>query len=385
LTVGSWRLDQLTADQVAQWTRLFEEQPGPANPFCSPLWVGAWLRQYVARDDQRITLVLDGDRLIGVAPMHFQQVRAAGVPVARRLAMVGCGRTTPLELPQVLAAPGHARAVVRVVIQHTLAHRVSWSELSLGREQGWFPPGTSGVKGWLPVTFQRHERARACVVLPLADTWEQTRAGLKRNIKESLRRARNRLARDGRPWRIERRTGPAVDAAAVDRLLDLHAARSGYQGSWSHHHNAFADPADRGLMTGLLPQLAAAGEAEIVELEIDSQVVAAQLVLRAPETVYFHSSGFLPQVWELSPITALQAAAIEAGIAGGARWANFSPGPNEAKLRWSEDLQVVDDFAYGGGGRADLARYTGFTLAQEIRMLRLTHHQAARDVAAGPG
>jgi CelD/BcsL family acetyltransferase involved in cellulose biosynthesis len=385
LTVQSLRCDELTSDRSARWAELFGQQPGVANPFCSPVWVTHWLRHYVPRQDQRILWVGDGAELVGVAPLYVQRIRVAGMPVAVRLTMAGSGRTTPLELPELLSAPGHERAVVRAVIQHSLTEDVAWCEISLGRRHGWFPPATSGTPGWVPVTFQRHQRARACVVLELADSWAMTRAGLKRNVKESLRRARNRLARDGRPWAVRHRHGADLDVAAVDRLMRLHAVRSAFGGSWARHTDAYADPAHRQLMRAVLPLLGAARQASIAELELGGRVVAAQLVLHAPGTLYFHSSGFEPDVWQLSPVTALQEAAIQAGIDDGARWVNFSPGPNEAKSRWSDGLHVVDDFAYGAGGRPDLARYTAFTLAQEVRMLRLTHHEAQREAGAHAG
>jgi CelD/BcsL family acetyltransferase involved in cellulose biosynthesis len=371
----------LGADRLAEWQHLFESQDGLANPFWSPIWVTEWLQQYVPVHDHRVLWIAEAGRLVGVAPMYVQHLRAGRVPFARRLTMVGGGRTTPFELPQLLSAPGCARAVARAVVRHTLGHELTWAELSLGRDQGWFPPGAYGNEDML-VTFKRHQRSRACVTLELADTWEATRASLRRNIKESLRRARNRLAKDGRAWQIHQRTGVDLDDAAADRLLDLHSARSTYQGSWSRHHDAFANEETATFMRRLLPLLGAKRQATIVELELADRVVAAQLVLHAPGSIYFHSSGFTPDVWELSPITALQGEAMQAAIIRGDRWVNFSPGPNEAKLRWSDSLHIVDDFAYGGGGRDALARYAAFTFGQEVRDLLHTRRQALREKAS---
>jgi CelD/BcsL family acetyltransferase involved in cellulose biosynthesis len=381
LQVWSAPLSRLGDDRRAEWQRLFESQQGLANPFSSPVWVCEWLAQYVPVQDQRVLWIAESDRLVGVAPMYVQQVGAGRLPVGRRLTMVGGGRTTPLELPQLLTAPGYARAVSRAVITHTLTQNATWAELSLGRDQGWFPVGTYRNEDMV-VTFKRQQRSRACVVLELADTWEATRAGLRRNIKESLRRARNRLAKDGRPWKVHQRTGTDLDTATVDRLLGLHSARSSYDGSWSRHHDAFANDTTAELMRRVLPLLGAQQEATVLELELADQVVAAQLVLHAPGTIYFHSSGFVPDVWELSPVTFLQGEAIQAAITRGDRWVNFSPGPNEAKLRWSDILHVVDDFAYGSGGRGALSRYAAFTLGQEVRDLVHTRRQALEEKAS---
>ena len=162
LTAQLVRLDDLTADQRDQWAGLFQEQTGPGNPFCSPIWVGCWYRQYVPSADRRLVWASEGGRLVGVAPLYVQHLQLAGLPLADRLTMVGAGRTTPFELPQVLSAPGHGRAVSRAVVNRTLDQRVAWTELSLTRDQGWFTPGISG--GWQGhrIGFQRHQESRAC-------------------------------------------------------------------------------------------------------------------------------------------------------------------------------------------------------------------------------
>jgi CelD/BcsL family acetyltransferase involved in cellulose biosynthesis len=375
----------LTDDQLRQWDGLWAAQTGVSNPFSSPLWVRAWYRHYVPPKDQRLLWVTEKDRLIGVAPMYVQHLDVARVPLGRRLVLVGAGRTTPLEIPPLLSTPGQGRAVNKAVVGHTLGEDVAWSELCVARDEGWFlPEATLGHEQGL--AFRRHQQVRACVVLRVADTWEATRSGLKRNVKESLRRARNRLAKDGRSWRILEHAGTDLDAAVVGRLLDLHTSRSEYQGSTSPHHDAFAAPGTAGLVRALLPALGAAGQASVFELELGGTVVAAQLVLNSPGGIYFHSSGFVPEVWHLSPTTALQGAAIEAAVGRGDRWVNFSPGPSEAKLRWSETLHLIDDFAYGlDSGRA-LARYTLFSVAKDLREARHTRRQTLAELlpAAAP-
>jgi len=376
-------LDRLDADALAEWTALHAGQVEAANPFTSPTWVSAWYRHYVPRDHRRLLWITEHGRLVGVAPMYLQELHVLKLPMARRLTLVGSGRTTPMEIPALLSVPGRGRAVVRALVDHTLSRDVAWCEISLSREQGWMNAHLAAGPG-RPAVFQRHQQVRACVVLELADTWDETRAGLKRNVKESIRRARNRLVKDGRPWRVVHRTGADVDVAAVERLLDLHGARSDYQGSASRHHNAYAAPAAASFLRDVLPRLGRAHEASLAELELDGEVVASQLVLHPPGGVYFHSSGFRPEVWELSPVTALQAAVMERAITHGDRWVNFSPGPNEAKLRWSERLTTIDDYAYGVAESGALARYTGFFLARDVRQIRHQRDWFRRPAADRP-
>jgi len=385
------RADAASLDdaRLAAWLDLHRAQEGVANPFCSPTWVLAWYRQYVPAERQVLLLVTDRDRLVGVVPLYLHEFALGRVPLARtrplarRLVTVGAGVSTPMELPPLLSAPGRARAVTRAVVRWALRAGVDWTELCLAREQhGWLGAEQAGVTAGV-AAFARFQQVRACVVLRLEPTWEQTRAGLGRNVKESVRRAVNRLAKDGREWRIVHRTGADLDRAAVERLLRLHAARSDYQGSWSAHHDAFAAPPTTAFMVDLVPRLGLAGEATLMELELAGEIAAVQLVLHPPGGVYVHSSGFVPDEWRLSPVTRLQVAAFEAATARGDRWVNLSPGPNEAKLRWSDRMAMFDDIAFGPATRRGLARYGAFFIAKDMRQLRHERATELRKIEAG--
>jgi CelD/BcsL family acetyltransferase involved in cellulose biosynthesis len=272
-----------------------------------------------------------------------------------------------LEIPPFLAAAGQGRAVSKAVVHAVLSMDATWTELCLSRDDGWLSPRQVAPSG--TDLFTQHQLVRVCVVMPLQSTWEQTRSGLKRNVKESVRRSQNRLAKDGRPWQIHHRRAGEVDAAAVRRLLDLHRARSAHTKTRQRHPDAYADPATNAFIHDVLPRLARAGEASLVELELAGRVVATQLLLHPPDGVYFHSSGFLPQEWALGPVTTLQTAAMQDAIGTGRRWVNFSPGPSESKSRWSDQLAVYDDTAFGRKEHAGQTRYAGFFVARSLREL----------------
>ena len=367
------RLDTgaLTEAQLGEWEGLHGRQSGVGNPFCAPDWVLEWYRSYVPDASRRHLLwVRDPDGgLAGVAPMHEQVVGPRRLPVGRRLVPVGYGLGTALELPQVLTTDEHARAVHHAVVARTRDAGADWAELSVARDQVWFEPG------WVEDTTAQaphyaHRAARACVVLPLAGTWDQGRGGLKRNLKESLRRGRNRLTRSGRDWQVRTLEGAEVDGAAVQRFFALHAARAGFEGTSSSHPDAYADPTGRALLERLVPRLADAKAASLVELVVDGEVVAVQLALHAAGTSYLHSSGLDPEYWQFSAVTLLQAEVVRSAVARGDRVVNFSPGPNVAKMRWSERVHVVDDFAYATGTRASGLRFLAFTQLAAARQYR---------------
>ena len=359
-------LARLCGPERPDWDALFGAQRGVANPFCAPEWVETWYEFFTAPDDRFVFTVRDGDRLVAVAPFFRSAVAVGRITIAQRLQLVGAGQGgSLLELPQILAAPGREREVLREVVTSTIiadtgAH---WSETSVTPAMAWFDP--SWVIGTdKPIAFHRQQASRASVVVPLDGSWLTTRSGLKRNIKESLRRSRNRLAKVAGPWSVRDHT-ESLDAVVVDRFLALHRSRAEQeQEGFSKHPDAYADPCRREFLRTVLPRLGARGRARILELEIDGEVVASQLVLHAPDLTYIHSSGFTPEVWNLGPATFLQGEAISAAADRGERWANMSPGPHVAKLRWSEQLDVHHDFAYGAGAKPLRWRYTAFASGQ---------------------
>jgi CelD/BcsL family acetyltransferase involved in cellulose biosynthesis len=378
--------DQLSTADRRAWDELYDAQAGPANPFCAPEWVLGWYRAFTRPRDQLLLLARSGDHLIGIAPYFRSQLRLAGVPLITRLQLVGAGQGGSLvELPQVLAEPSYERTVLRLVVAETMLNKEltgpsGWAEIAMPRTQGWFEPEWAARTGH-PVSFQRHFGARACVMMPLAGSWEATRSGLKRNVKESLRRSRNRLAKDGRPWSVGNRTHD-LDTAVVDRFLDLHQQRA-EQNVSNRHGDAFADPARRRFLRSVLPLLGARGRASVLELELGGEVVASQLVLHAPGLTYIHSSGFRADVWDLGPVTFLQGTAISQAADRGEDWINLSPGPNVAKLRWSEQIHVHDDFSYGCGGRSLQLRYAAFGLGQTVS--QVNHAVRVNRLSAEPG
>lgn len=383
--VASVSPDDLGDEVQGAWDSLYEAQPVPSNPFLARSWVLHWYEQFVAPADQVVLVVREAadGAVVGIVPMHLHRPSLGPVPLARRLLPVGTGLgQTPLEIPGLLCSAGSAREVARALVTACLEADVDWAELALTPEQCWFD------WDWLnaspaAVAFGEYARPRACVVLPLAGTWDDTRSTLKRNIKESIRRSANRLKKDGRPWEVVRHS-TGIDQSVVERFLGLHDQRSQLQRATSHrHHNAYEEHSHSQLMLQALPQLGAEDRASIFELYLDSQHVASQLALHSPGTSYVHSSGFREDVWPLGVATHLQAELVRYAVDRGDSVVNFSPGPNVSKLRWSEKLWVTHEFAFGAGPRSLTLKFSGFTMLSSLKATRkaAARHRAERQAA----
>jgi len=342
------------------------------NPFTSPDWLLPWARHFVAERDLAVLTVRRDDELIGVAPWY---VKRSG-PV-RRLQLLGSGRHDSLtELPQVLTAPGETRPVLRAVMTEWAREPGEWDwlELPLLDEQGWFEP--EWVSG--PVCEQgaiQHKVTRAAVVLELPADVETLRQGLKRNLTESLRRARNRLGRSGLEWTVTVHDGEEGIRRALPHLARLHAARSDLGGR-RHHPDVLANQARRAFLADALGRMAALGQARILTLDVAGEPVAAQLVLLAPAATFIAMSGVSPDWWHASPVTLLQWHAAEAAVESGHAEFNLSVGPGVAKLRWSEQIRQHPEFLVCGPRRSSLAAYMAYRM---VAAGAGVHRQAIRN------
>ena len=378
LTVRRLTSRDAIAALVPEWRALYES--GAAlNPYASPDWIVPWLQHFTAEHELALVAVRRSERLIGVAPCF---VRGVG-GVLRTVQLAGTVRSPGLtELPQVLAAPGETRSVQRAVIGHWLEQpgRWDWLELPLSADQGWFEPQWLGEGARFRGLVQ-HRMTRAAVVLPLPQNTYPDRIPhlLKRNVWESVKRSRNRLGRDGRPWRVTVHSDTAQVAAALPVLRRLHAARAGAAGKRTHP-DVLADRARYAFVADAVVRMAAAGRAEVLTLDVAGEPIAALLVLRAPAAAYFALSGLDPAWWRAGPVTLLQFEAIERAAARGDREVNLSVGPDLSKLRWSEQVVQHPDFVVCGPrprSRRRLAAYSALASIAAVRREAARHRVLA--------
>jgi CelD/BcsL family acetyltransferase involved in cellulose biosynthesis len=358
----------------AEWRALYELGTA-GNPFASPDWTGTWLRHFVAERELAVLAVRRNGQLIGVAPWYVR--RLAGV--VRSVQLAGTIRHPGLtELPQVLTAPDEHRSVLRAVLHYWCARPGEWDwlELPIEHGKGWLEPEWIG-----PAFIVRHKAVRPAVVLPLPADVETLRSTLKRNVTESLRRARNRLDKSGQAWTITAHTESIADALPV--LRRLHGARAEMSGR-RRHPDMLADDDRFDCYAEAVTKLAARGRAELLTLDVAGIARAALLVLRAPGASYLAASGVDPDWWQVSPVTLLQWTAMCRAVARGDGEVNLSMGPDVAKLRWSEQVVPHMEFVVCGPrarSRLLLAGYAALGAVAAMRREKRRHEVAKADRA----
>jgi CelD/BcsL family acetyltransferase involved in cellulose biosynthesis len=364
---------------AAEWAEL-AGAAGARNPFSHPDWLMPWAERFLSSGEQIWLLAARRHgQLVGVAPFYR---RSWGPGLAHSMQLWGTGRHSDLiELPQLLLDQESPRTVARALVSRLCAEAAGWDwatvplEDPLWLEPEWLPRG--GEVMVLPKTV------RPCVVLPI----DQSRPPVKRNLRESLRRARNRLDRSyPGDWSVSRATARADLISALPDLARLHQDRSHLPGR-KRHPNFVSQEADWSFLSAAVAGAAERGGASIYRLLAHGEALAALLALHTRHGTYFLLSGMSPEAWEFSPTTLLQGRAIDDAVALGHRWVNLSTGPDSAKLRWSEKLVLSAEFVLIPNrlySRVAFGAYWQASAAAEIVRER-SRHRMLPATDQGPG
>lgn len=348
---------------TSEWAE-FAGTAGAKNPFVHPDWLMPWAQRFV-RSNEKILLLAarQHGRLVGVAPFYR---RSWGSGLAHSMQLWGTGRHCELiELPQILLDQEHPRNVARALVSELCAEANAWDWAFVPLQDPlWFEPD------WLPKggsIIALTSTVRASVVRPID---ELSPPVAKRNVRESMRRARNRLNRAyPERWSISRATGCPDILDALSDLSSLHETRSRMIGK-EIHPNVLRQKCDLSFLRAALSASGDRGGACIYRLVVDGCAIAALLVLRTAECSYFLLSGMSEPSWEYSPITLLQGYAIDDAVKLGHRQVNLSTGPNTAKMRWSEQISVHPEFVLIPDRPLSLATFGTYWLASAAASLK---------------
>ncbi len=353
------------------WRALFDDC-GCRNPFADPSWVLTWVEHFVADGNLFVVVLRDRGRLCCVAPFYRRRIGYGFVRLARSLHLIGAVEHVVLtDRPQILVHPGHARRAIRRVIEVIQSDAGwDWAEVMLAADQGWFEPAWIDVDSpskAVAKAYMVHKTSRPSVSFEVPAEVDALRSGLKRNLRESLRRARNRLKRADPEWKIEIVNDPAQFADAIDSLMKLHGARASMTGK-IEHADMFAETIDRTFVCDALMQMARDGRAEALFVEAGGRRVAGLMTLLTPDSVYFSFSGVDPEWWSFSAVTLLQWEAVCRAVASGRTHADLSVGVDVAKMRWTETIEIHPEFVVvAGRARSEIVFGAYFVAAAAAR------------------
>lgn len=361
------------ADLRKEWAAL-HRQVGPGSPFEHPAWAETWARHFVRDGDLECVAVRDPERdgsLIGFAPLYRRHYSIGGLR-ATCVQPLGTGRGQALtEVVQLLAVRERRIDVIRAVSQHVAQlDGANWIQLSLGPEQGWLLPQ------WIDGdanAFVTHRRTRPCVVIDhLPAQHEVLRSRLKRNVRESIRRSRNRSAKLGdMTFRCASDVTDVEDV--MPALVELHHMRARMPGA-VEHIDMFRRAESIDFLVEAVTRLAEDGLARVHVAEHRGKPVAAILILSDGATDYLSVTGLDPAYWPLSLNTMLLYQALAEAVSRGRVAMNLSTGPDVAKMRWSSTITAYQEFAIVHHDRKSRWLYGASAHAS----LLVEHHLRAR-------
>ena len=311
-------------------------------PFATADWTLAWWRHLSSnrsaiRDHVFTLAVRDRSRtLVGVAPLMITERPAVGPLRLRCLQFIGADDNIT-EVRTLSARPGHEAVVYRAVAGYVNEasdqwHWMLWTGIQHAADG--FPVAEVGGGRWV--------RRVSDWLLPLAPTWDQFRAGLHRNIKESLRKCRNAPNRVGLDFRLEVATRPEDLGPALDRFFELHAARA-RRTDTVYHPNVFETAAAQSFLRELCALYARRGITHIFNLKLGRSTIATRLGFKLGSSMYLYFSGYDEAYSRYSAMTSCLAGAIRWSIEAGLKTVNLSTGTDVSKTRWGPEEHFFDD------------------------------------------
>jgi len=321
-----------------EWVALLERTENDL-PFVLPEWAACWWEAFGQRgpligDSLCVKLAReDAGRLVGLAPLMLTQRPRFGPFRVKTLAFLGVDQFVS-ELRTPIVEPSYEGDVARALAADLLADPnwdwIAWE--GLDRESIF----AKALEQTMGLSWGAAETGN---VLTLAPSWEAFRGGLKRNIKESLRRCYNSLKRDGLAAHlVVAESAPDIEKA-LSTFFTLHTARAQQTGSVTHP-DRFATPPVRHFLERVCTRLAERGVARVLTLMVGELPVASRVAFMLPRCLYLYYSGFDPAWGRYSVATTLVAEAIKYAIGLGLPQVHLSMGVDVSKSRWGPQMPV---------------------------------------------
>lgn len=329
LTIESAVGPESLAALEADYARLCEVS-GNALPFALFDWHLCWCRHFLNRhshiEEQFLFYVLRdaaGD-CVAIFPFIFGRRRIGPFKVVSADMLGADPALTEIRGP--LIEPGFEAGALRLVR----------AELARIREWDWVQWGTSNKQLLDALMTEAGVHAHQVIpdyVIDLPPSWEIFRAGLKRNIRESLRHCYNSLKRAGHNFEFSVAQEPGEVAPALARFLELHVMRARMQGTVPHP-DRFASDVSREFLFEVCERLAKRGVFRLFQLRIDNETIAARIGFVVNDSLYLYYSGFDPAWAKFSVMTTTVAEAIKYAMRSGLKSVNLSPSTDVSKTRW---------------------------------------------------
>lgn len=329
-------------------------------------WVRRWWQTY-APPDSRLYLLTCRDsenRLLGLAPLYWQQRRFFGIPHLRDLNFLGTGAGIKTsEHLDLLARRGYERVVAETCAAFLL-QRHDWDRLWL-----WNIPDQSQTLPHLQQTFGQAARTGICDHphhLDVSADWETTQQNWTRKVGSNLERcARNlqkQYATEFRRVETERELMPALDEFV--RLHQLRWQAKGASGS-------FAYPKFEGFLRAAIRQALQENRLAFWTYKLDGQCVAVLVAFLHNGVAHYFQSGFDMEYAKHSLGSVMVAHCIKACVADPQiREFDFMGGGATYKDSWTKTTREAFELELFRPGLGTLLYTTGMKTRKLLSRVR---------------
>jgi CelD/BcsL family acetyltransferase involved in cellulose biosynthesis len=290
-----------------------------SNPFLSPAWCLAWLREFGRESEPACIAIEAGTELVGLAPFHVWKS-----PMGERILLfIGSGIS---DVHEILSAPGFEREVAMSVWEW-ISSSQSWDRAEL--EQ--LPEGSPFLESRpdrVSCIERRLSEGAPCPVLALEGVrslQDAVRSSLADQVPYLRRRARRELGLE------------LFDASEEDPCHAFRALFELHSRLWRERglRGVLYEESVRRFHLDAGPALVEHGAASLLLLGSPARRIAGALyALHGRARTSYYLSGFDPELARLSPGTLLVGTAIESAIEKGDREFDFLRGREPYKYRW---------------------------------------------------
>ena len=319
-------------EALATAWRALETKVSFLLPFQTYDWNRAWWKvfsdeSFFHKNELAICAVYDNDQLVAVMPLINTHVGLHNFFLYRYVRPFG-GDPNLTELRVPLTLPEYAEKVLQLWENLTRRETFGLTEFQIIGAKAPADHFILNNKALHPLK----DRSIPNFVLTLHEDWDSFKSGLKRNIKESLRRCYNSLKRDGLEMNFSVVQGGAAILQQLPMFYALHGARASAKET-IEHPDYFSHPRHKALLESLL-ESPFADRICLFCLELNGKIVAMRLAFNMGDELYLYYSGYDLDYAQYSVMTTLVAEAIQWAIGQKIDRINLSIGEDVSKTRW---------------------------------------------------
>jgi CelD/BcsL family acetyltransferase involved in cellulose biosynthesis len=368
------------AELRAEWDELLE-QSAQRVFFLRWDWNRLWWETYAPPGSRLYLLACrtaEG-KLVGLAPLYWQERSFAGVPHIRDLNFLGTGAAIKTsEHLDLIARRGYESAVAEAVALF-LSSRSDWDRLWL-----WNIPGHSQMLPRLSEALGGQARVSICDhphSIDAESDWETIKSQWARKFRYNIERcARNLYKQHAAEFR---RVETAIELeAALDDFIRLHQLRWTAKG----HSGSFTYPKFEAFLRTAMREALSAGRLAFWTFKLDGQCVAALVAFTDNGVAHYFQSGFDVSYAKHSLGSVMLAQCIQAcAAAPEIREFDFMGGGAAYKDSWTNEARDAYELELFRPGLRALLYLTGQKTRRLLSHLRRALRAHAQQQQAEPG